>query len=260
MADDADAQAPKMMRPNDMCTAAYYGDVEKLKELLAVEPVEEEPPIEAEFDPLAPVDEEAVASAADRSARRAANATEIAKRLSATRRIVTRLSPVNVQEYGVFITATEVYDEDTSSFQLVPKVKASRRSTFEGAPLHWAVLGREHAAITFLIMQGANVEQRIAGLDLSIDDLVSMNQLLETRKVIDKSVQAYKEAKDKEQASVDERSRILADREDQRLRAQEEVRRKEEEERLEAERAAEPEAEAAPAQEGDAPAEAEDAE
>jgi hypothetical protein len=242
MADDLDAVAPRMMRPHDLCTAAYYGDVEKLKELLTVEAVEDEPPIDPEFDPLAPADEEAIASAADRAARRAANAAEISKRLSATRRIVTRLSPVNVQEYGIFLTATEAFDESTGNFVLVPKVKTSRRSTFEASPLHWAVLGCEHAAITYLVTQGADVDQRVAGLDLTAADIIELNGLLETRKVLAKAIQMHKEIKDKEQAATDERSRVLADRDAQRERAQEEVRRKEEEERLEAERAAQQEA------------------
>lgn len=243
MADDLEAVAPKMMRPHDMCSAAYYGDVEKLKELLAVEAVEEEPPIEPEFDPLAPADEEAIASAADRAARRAANAAEIAKRLSATRRIVTRLSPVNVQEYGIFLTATEVFDDASGEFVLIPKAKASRRSSFEAAPLHWAVLGGEHAAITYLVTQGANVDQRVAGLDVTAGDLIQLNGLLETRKVLAKAVQLYKDMKEKEQAATDERNRVLADREAQRERAQDDLRRKEEDERLEAERAAQQEAE-----------------
>lgn len=261
MADDLDATAPKMMRPHDMCTAAYYGDVAKLTELLTVEAVEEEPPIEPEFDPLAPADEEGIAAAADRSARRAANAAEISKRLSTTRRMVTRLSPVNVQEYGIFLTATEVYDEATGEFTLVPKVKASKRSTFDAAPLHWAVLGCEHAAITFLIMQGADVTQRIVGLDMSVDEIIRLNGLLETRRVVDKAVEARTAKTNKENALADERNRILADRELQRERAQEEVRRKEEEERLEAERAAQQEAEGTGgAVEEEAPADNEGAE
>jgi flagellar biosynthesis GTPase FlhF len=255
MADDADAVAPKMMRPNDLCTAAFYGDVDKMKELLTVEAVEEEPPIDPEFDPLAPVDEEVAANAADRAARRATNVAEITKRLSTTRRIVTRLSPVNIQEYGMFLTATETYNEALGTFELHCRVKSSKRSHYDAAPLHWAVLGREHAAVTFLIMQGAKVDQVIPGLNMTIADIIRVNELQETRKVVDKALEAYKEVKEKEHTAASERARILEEREEQRHRAQEEVRRKEEEERLEAERATEQEAEGAAVQEEAAPEE-----
>lgn len=234
-------EVAKMMRPHDLCSAAYYGDVEKLKELLAVEAVEEEPPLEAEFDPLAPIDEEAVAAAADRAARREANEKEIQKRLSTTRRIVTRLSAVNTQEYGFFLSATELLTPD-GDFQLRSRYKASRRSTIAAAPLHWAVLGREHAAVEFLVMNGADAEQIIPELGISVRDIIATNELLETDKVLRKTLQLFHDKKETERAAAEARAATLAERERLRQQAHDDIKRKEEEERLEAESAAAAEA------------------
>lgn len=238
MSADDGSSGPKMMRPNDLCTAAYYGDVEKLKELLTVEAVEEEPPLEAEFDPLAPPDEEGIAAAADRKARREANAKEIAKRLAAPRKLVTRLSPVNVQEYGFFVTAVESGVPQGPPFAVAGKFKASRRSEIPAAPLHWAVLGRDHKAIDFLIMQGADVSQPVPELGITVDDIVRSNQSLETERSVRVAQEAYRAKKAKEQEVIDAREKILHERSEMRKHALEEQRRKEEEERLAAEREA----------------------
>lgn len=240
MADEV-AESAKMMRPNDLCSAAFFGDVEKIKELLAVEPVEEEPPIEAEFDPLAPVDEEAIAAAADRKARRQANEKEIAQRLSTNRRIVTRLSAVNVETYGMFATATEQLLGD-GTFTIMSRIKTSKRSPFGASPLHWAVLGREHAAIEALILAGADVAAVVPELELTIDDIIRVNELKETAKVVARAIKLRAERHEAEASAAATREAVLADRERQRLQAQEDLRRKEEEERLEAERQAAAEA------------------
>lgn len=223
-----------MMRPNDLCTAAYYGDVKKLKELLTLPAVEEEPPIDPEFDPLAPPDEEAEAAAADRAEARKQNALELKKRLSSANCIVTRLSPVNTQHFGFGVKVRE----EGESLKLKTAFKPSKKSSFSATPLHWAVLGREHEAVEYLILQGADVDQVVPQLNVTVFDICAANSLLETERRIKEALEAYKTKAVAERKKWDDRAAVLAGRKQKREQALAEQRRKEEEERLEAEREA----------------------
>lgn len=254
-----DEDAPKlMMRPNDLCSAAYFGDVEKLKELLAanIEPVEEEPPLEADFDPAAPADEEALAAAADRSQRRKANEEEVRKRLSTQGLLLTRQTAVNVRQYGLLATAQDqdVVPSSNSKeggstwYCMSAKWKPSKRSQYAAPPLLWAVLGREHQAIRFLVLQGADTLQPSEGIGLLCSDVLRCNDLQETAKVLHLAIQEHNAKREKDATIVRERDAELQRREQARLNFAEEQRQKEEEERLQAEReaAGEANAEAAP--------------
>lgn len=225
-----DGAVSKMMRPNDVCTASFYGDVKKLKELLAVPPVEDEPPLEGEFDPLAPPDEEAEAAAADRAAARANNAATLKRLLSTPNRIVTRLSPVNVKHFGFYMAVEE---RDT---KCAVRFKASQNSDIAAPPLHWAVLGREHDAAEFLISLGADVNQLNATLGISVYDICAANSLLETDKRIRVALEAHEAKAAAAKQKEDGRAAALQKRVEARAAAQEEIRRREEAERLEAER------------------------
>ena len=251
-----DDEAPKlMMRPNDLCSAAYFGDVDKLKELLTVniEPVEEEPPLEAEFDPSAPADEEALAAIVDRATRRKANEAEVRKRLGTQGLLLTRQTAVNVRQYGLLATAQD-YEVTPSggSYTIAAKWKPSKRSTYVAPPLLWAVLAKEHAAVRFLVLQGADTLQPSEGLGLLCSDVLRCNDLQETAKVLQLAVQEYEQQREKEAGIVREREAELSRREQARLNFAEEQRRKEEEERLQAEREAAGEAtETAATEEGE---------
>ena len=235
-----DAPVPKMMRPNDLFTAAYYGDVKKLQELLHVEPVEEDPPLDEEFDPAAPADEEAEEAQRDRDSRRAANEAELKKRLCATGRIVTRLSPVNVQHYGIGMLVSEADMRCTVQF------KASKKATAEGTPLHWAVLGREHDAVELLLKAGADPAAKVTELGVTAEDIIAKNDLKETAKAFARGVAARATKVDGEQAVRDTLVKEIARRAQARQdHADEERRKAEEEARLEAEAAAAEEAAAA---------------
>jgi hypothetical protein len=231
-----------MMRPNDICSAAYYGDQKKITELVManIEPVEEEPPLEADFDPTAPADEEAIAAAKDRAARRAANEKEIAERVSRPNFLVTRQSPVNKSQFGLFVRAVE------RDLTMVIQYKASKKSPFTACPLHWAVLGREHGAVEQLIMLGADPTCKVPELGVTIYDICKANQSLETLEVIARTVAKFKAAQNARREAAEKREALLVEREHLRKKAVEDAAAKELEERLAAEREAAGEAAAAP--------------
>ena len=234
MADD-EAVVGKMMRPNDLHSAAYYGDIKKLKELLHVEPVEDDPPFDEEFDPLGPVDEEAEEAAKERDARRKANDDEQAKRLAAPNTIVTRLSPVNVKHFGIGMLVSE------KDLRCTVQFKPAAKSAAKGTPLHWAVLGKEHEAVEYLLLMGADVNAKVTEIGVTVEDILQRNDLRETRKAVERGVEARRlkvaamqGVKDGRKAELDRRAKLRQD-------AQDEVKRKEDEER----RAEEAEARAA---------------
>jgi hypothetical protein len=226
MGDEASGESGKMMRPNDLFTAAFYGDVKKLKELLFIEPVEEDPPMEEEFDPMAAPDEEAEEAARDRDARRKANDDELQKRLSATGRIVTRLSPVNKQFFGIGLLVGERDGKPTIQF------KPSKSAAAEGTALHWAVLGCEHEAVEYLLLMGANPAAKVTELDVTVDDILTKNDLRETRKAVERGMAARQAKADAVQGKKDARAAELAKRARARDDAIADQKRKEDEERM----------------------------
>ena len=225
-----DDSVSKILRPNDLCSAAFYGDVKKLAELLTVPVVEEEPPLDAEFDPSQPADEEAAAALLDRSKQRADNVALLQKRVGTLSTIRTRVSLVNQKDFGFFVALTEVGDSGSCSC----KFKSSSKCLTPAAPLHWAVLGREHDAIDFLIQQGADENQKVPGLGVDIFDICSSNDSLQTIKVVKQSVSKRDSARAAAQDKIDKRNALVQQRADARIA----FKQKEEDDRLAAERAA----------------------
>ena len=256
MADENPEESGKMMRPNDLCTAAYYGDVKKLKELLALPPVDEEPPIDPEFDPLAPPDTDAEEAAAERAAKRKENADELKKRLQTNGPLVTRLSLVNIQKYGFGVAIEE------TDLKLKVKFKPSKHCEDAASPLHWAVLGKEHEAIEYLVMEGADTNDLTPDLKVSVFDIISKNDLRQTGKVLHKAIRQREELVAAQEKKQTERDAVLNERAAARARAIREQQEKEEEERRkeEEEAAAAAAAEAAEAEEAAVADEGADAE
>lgn len=224
----------KALRPNDMCTASYYGDVAKLKELLTVPEVEEEPPLPEDFDPSAhqedeELDPQEIEEAKERSEQRAKNAETIQKLLSATDVLTTRLSPVDVRRYGLHLFVVE------SGFHCVSRFKTSAKSSLTATPLHWAVLGRSHAAIEFLVSQGADIHALCPVLGVSPVDIATVNKSFETLKVLHMAKAKYDESVQAKADSVAAKEKMIADHAEA---VKEYRRREEEEERLAAEREA----------------------
>ena len=208
--DDAESNQP--MRPNDLCTAAYYNDIPKIKELLTVPEVEEEPPLAEDFDPADPVeeDEDAKEAEAERSTQRAANDLHIKTLLSSTNVLVTRLSPVNIKKFGLFL---RIEDRSTKTEKQVKSTfKCSPHSTYAASPLHWAALGRSHEAIEYLILKGADTEQKCPIFNVTPAELCGINHSHETAKVIAKSIQKRDAIKAEADAAKEALGAVIAER------------------------------------------------
>jgi hypothetical protein len=188
---------------------------------------------------MAPPDDEAAAAAKDRAQRRAANEKEISDRVSRPNFLVTRQSPVNKQQYGIFVRAVE------RDLSMVIQFKTSKKSPFVGYPLHWAVLGREHAAIEQLIMYGADASCQVPELGVTVTDICKANQSLETLEVVRRAVAKREAADSVKRDAAEKREAILAEREAMRKKAVEDAAATELEDKLAAEREAAGEAAAA---------------
>lgn len=103
--------------------------------------------------------------------------------------------------------------------------KPSKRSTHMAYPLHWAVMGRSHRAIRYLVQHGADPELGVLA-DLRPRDVAVSNGLHETLHVLEKSISAYKEALQKEE---EEKQKIESELEQ--LKAAKERRKMEREQR-----------------------------
>ena len=203
-----------MLRPNDLCSAAYYGDVKKIQELLALEPVEDDAPLDPNFDPLAPPDDEAAKVEQDRQAKRDENTAELLRRLSKPGVLCCRKSPVQANKFGVFVRAVEVAGSNFMK-QFVP----SQKSAIMATPIIWAVLGREHAAITALVMKGANTEVKVETLDVSAEDICHVNHSHETLRVLREAKSEYSGMIAKAQQARTDRLAELVRREKLRVEA-----------------------------------------
>lgn len=240
MSDDAPQKA---MRPNDMCTASYYDDVAKLKELLTVPEVEDEPPLAEEFDPAEqpnPDDPDAEEGAGgrdpqeeeeerERAEQREKNVETIKGLLAREDVLTTRLSPVNIAKYGLHLFVEEKDYVCTSRF------RTSAKSTIAASPLHWAVLGRAHKAVAFLVSKGADSSSKCPVLGATPAEIAEANGSYETLRVLSEAVALREEAVASEAEAKALRLKTIEDRA---AAVKEHYRREAEEERLAAEREA----------------------
>lgn len=104
--------------------------------------------------------------------------------------------------------------------------KPSKRSTYPAYPLHWAVMGRSHRAIRYLIKNGADPELS-AVLGLLPKDIATANGLHETLHVLEMSMKEYKEMLQKDD---EEKKKIESELEQ--LKAAKERRKMEREQRI----------------------------
>ena len=233
---DDDTNPSRPMRPNDLCTAAYLNDVVKLQELLTVPEVDEEPPLPDEFDPAEPIeeDEDGKEAEAERSAQRAENIRVTKERLDSANLILSRLSPVNVKKFGLFLRLEDA--SENGEIRVVSKFKCSPHSQFVASPLHWAALGRSHDAVELLILRGADPEQRCPVFNVTPSELCEINGSKETARVIVRAIAKRRAAEEAVEESKRAREELMATR----ARAVEEHQRKvqteEEAERLAEER------------------------
>ena len=225
------------LRPSDLCSACFFGDMARVKELLFVEPVEEDPPLDPEdqFDPTIPADEEAEAEAAERQQQRDANEVEILKKLNSEfGTIVSRKTPVDVIQCGLGV---EVLPNPSISGNvrgiLVPS-RDPQNLKNHATPLMWACLAREHEIVEYLISLGADAEKGVPlgpKSKANAKQLCQANHFFETLRIVEACEEKLKEEKKKTSEAKDERVATLKRREEMR---QETIRKQQEEEREEA--------------------------
>lgn len=246
------------LRPSDLCSACFFGDIARVKELLFVEPVEEDPPLEADdqFDPTSPADDEGDAEAAERQALRDQNEADITKKLhKEPSTVISRKTPVDFIESGLGIEILPATSTKRENVRAIFMPKSDPSSLLNKAtPLHWACLAREHEIVAFLISLGAdpdfvcktndgNGSATLGGVadetavgegnpfKISARQLCRYNRYFETLRVIEVASEKYKVEKDKVTSSKDQRLAILKKREELR---QEAARKQREEEEIEA--------------------------
>ncbi len=208
------------LRPNDLCSAAFFGDMARVKELLFVEPVDDDPPLEPAdaFDPLAPGgdddDAAAAAEAQERAAQRAANEDEVKRRLTAAGLVVSRRTAVDAVTCGLALEVLPAAPApgapcERVAARIVPSADA--HALAHAAPaLHWACLGREHEIVALLIASGADPDAATpATFGVSARQLCVLNGFLETARVVAVASAARGKAQLAAQAARDERAAEL---------------------------------------------------
>lgn len=213
------------LRPNDLCSAAFFGDFARVKELLFVEPVDEDPPLEPDesFDPMQPADDEAEAENAERQAQRDANRAEVLKKLAEPGLLTSRKTAVDVTVCGLGVEVLPTPGGGVRSV-FVPREDCAPAN--KASPLHWAVLAREHDVVAFLIAQGADPNARDATFAVSPLDVCKCNRLHETARVVAVAAEAAAEKQEAEAAAKAARKAVL----ERRAAAREEAHRKAREE------------------------------
>jgi hypothetical protein len=231
------------LRPSDLCSACFFGDMARVKELLFVEPVEDDPPLDGDdaFDPTAPADEELEAENAERQAQRDANDAEILAKLhDQPGTVVSRKTPVDVIECGLGIEVLAVENGGSKVRGVfVPKSDAASLKN-KATPLHWACLAREHEIVAYLISLGAdpdfvsnnsndNSSKSANPFKISARQLCKANHYHETLRVVDVCAAKFKEGKDKLKEAKEGRAETLRKRDE--LRSEAARKQREEEER-----------------------------
>ncbi|ORC90446.1 uncharacterized protein TM35_000082440 [Trypanosoma theileri] len=176
----------ELMRSRDICTAAYYDDVERIKQIVhaSIQGGDEEE--EEEQDLGAESDEEEMEEERDflRRLEKLEKRREMIAALLSTTGLLKTLE--TGEQYG-FLFRVEEQEKDGS---LQPHFKVSRRSQYAAAPLHWAVLGRSHHAVEYLVRNGVDILQEVPGFPkVTADFICQSNRSLETARQLEKAVE-----------------------------------------------------------------------
>lgn len=219
------------LRSNDLCSAAFFGDMARVKELLFVEPVDEDPPLEADegFDPLAPADEEQEAENAERQTQRDANEAEVLKKLSEPGVVTSRKTPVDKTVCGLGLEVLPAPGSAGTAVRtvFVPRADCAHQ---KATPLHYAVLAREHEIAAYLVSLGADPNARDATFSVSPLDICKCNRFHETARVLAVAAGRLAEQKESAEKAKGERGEALRRRAEARAEAQRKVREEEERE------------------------------
>ncbi|EKF32591.1 hypothetical protein MOQ_003556 [Trypanosoma cruzi marinkellei] len=220
------------MRPRDFCTAAFYDDVQRIQQLIraALSGEDEE---EEEEEIVDNADEEDVDEEEQVSIRRLERAQ---KRRATIASLLGKPGLLRVvetgEEYGFMFRVEETYDNEGGCC-LKPKFKLTRKSRYPAMPLHWAVLGRSHGAVEFLVKNGVDVQLEVPDLPgVTAAFICACNNSFETARRLEKAIQGHRKRLQKEEEQKREWVETLEykKQERERLAALEEEEEREEEE------------------------------
>lgn len=183
----------------------------------------------------------------------------IALKVNVSGLIKTGLTPVDMHSYGVMFRSVQTINEKCSiadnmftanapgSHPLTVHWKPSKRSQFPAYPVHWAVMGRSHESLRFLVLNGANTDV-MAGESsplfpkgLTAAQVAESNGLYDTLEVLRTAVEEHTKKVQRE-----EEEKQLIESQLEQIKAIKERRKMEREQRA-ADRRAEEEEEAAAA-------------
>ncbi|KAF8291585.1 hypothetical protein TcYC6_0124260 [Trypanosoma cruzi] len=219
------------MRPRDLCTAAFYDDVQRIQQLIRAALSGEEEEEEEEIVDNA--DEEDVDEEEQLSIRRLERAQ---KRRATVASLLGKPGLLRVvetgEEYGFMFRVEETYDSEGAR-RLKPKFKLTRKSRYPAMPLHWAVLGRSHRAVEFLVKNGVDVQLEVPDLPrVTAAFICACNDSFETARRLEKAIQGQRQRLQKEEEQKREWLEALEykKQERERLAALEEEEERDEEE------------------------------
>ncbi|RNF02839.1 uncharacterized protein Tco025E_08312 [Trypanosoma conorhini] len=179
------------MRPRDLCTAAFYDDVQRMKQLVRAALAGED---EEEEEAMMDNDEDEEMEEEQLSIRRLERAQ---KRRAAVASLLGSPGLLRVietgEEFGLMFRVDEVC-ENEGSCGLKPQFKLTRRSRYPALPLHWAALGRSHRALEFLVSSGVDVQQEVPDFPkVTAAVICACNMSFETARRIEKAVEAQRQ-------------------------------------------------------------------
>lgn len=222
------------MRPRDLCTAAYYDDVQRMKQLVSAFLRDEEAEEEASEAYEEKLDDEEDDNVGEMTGLlkqmdlQKKHRQKVAKLLETT-------GTLHVIETKENFGFTFRCVEDCGACTLRPQFKPSKRSSYPAAPLHWAVLGRSHDAVKFLIRSGVDIKQEVPDFpNVTAALICECNKSMETARVMaratEASVKKANEKEEKRESLVNALEELRRERERRAAREKEEEEEREEDE------------------------------
>ncbi|KEG14001.1 hypothetical protein DQ04_00671040 [Trypanosoma grayi] len=201
------------MRARDLCTAAFYDDVQRLRQLVrAALPEDEEEEEEEQVAGDEEEEEEEEQIALNNLGRRRRRREAVAALLGGANLL--RVVETG-EEYGFLFRVEELRNDG----RLQPQFKVSRRSRYPAAPLHWAVLGRSHHAVEFLVTRGVDVLQEVPDFpSVTAAAICQCNNSLETARRLEKAVEVHQQRLQNEEEQKQKWLEILDEKKKERER------------------------------------------
>ncbi|RNF03587.1 hypothetical protein TraAM80_05747 [Trypanosoma rangeli] len=179
------------MRSRDLCSAAFYDDVQRMKQLIRASLLSED---EEDEETAIYNDEDEEVEEEQLSIHRL---ERIRKRRAAVASLLGKPGLLRVietgEEFGFMFRVVEVCEND-GGCGLKTQFKLTRRSRYPAMPLHWAVIGRSHRAVEFLVSSGVDVDQEVCDFPkVTAAVICACNESFETARRLEKAVEVQRQ-------------------------------------------------------------------